>query len=174
MEKQKEQPDQELSEKTIKEALIEQWGLSDVTNVSVVKKTAVGRMVFRVDTKDTSYTLKVYAPSRKKEIVEKDIYLLRLLEKKGFPACVLRNTTNGEGYGAINGSYAYVYDWIEGKNPESTTETFEKLGDMTGRLHMISEPYPYKSDFKPANEIQKLLTTAESKGIDQKNTSISF
>ncbi len=172
MEKQPEQLDQELSEKTIKEALIEQWALSDVINVSAVKKTTVGRMVFRVDTKDKSYALKVYAPSRKKEIVEKDIYLLRLLEKRGFPACVLRNTSNGEGYGAINGSYAYVYDWIEGKNPESTTETFEKLGDMTGRLHTISEPYPYTSDFKPATEIQKLLATAKSKGIDQKHVDL--
>lgn len=168
MEKQKEQLEYELNEKMTKEALIEQWNLSDVINVSEVKKTAVGRMVFRVDTKDRSFTLKVYAPSRKKEIVEKDIYLLRLLEKRAFPACALRNTANGDGYGTINGSYAYVYDWIEGRNPESTPDTFEKLGDMTGRLHTISEPYPYKSDFKPANEIQKLLTTAQAKGIDQK------
>ncbi|MBP9762011.1 phosphotransferase [Patescibacteria group bacterium] len=158
----------EISEELIRQALATQWMMPDILRVSEVKKTTVGRMVFRVETSEKSHTLKIYAPSRKKEIVEKDINLLRFLECSGFPACTLRDAANGQGYGTINGSYAYVYDWIEGKNPEPTVETFEKLGYMTGRLHTVSEPYSRTSDFMPANEIQALLEKARKNGIDQK------
>lgn len=168
MEKQNEKPLYEVSEGIIRQALDEQWGMSHVAKVLEVKKTVAGRMVFRIDTEGKVFALKVYAPSRANETVRKDIFMLRFLEKLAFPASIVRDTKDGEGYGTISGSYAYVSDWIEEENPESTEDTFEKLGRVTGRLHGIKEPYPHVSDFSPAQEVQKLLVTARSKGIDQK------
>ncbi len=157
-----------MSEELIRQALAVQWNISDVLRVTEVKKVASGRMMFRVDTHTRSYALKICAPTRRKQVVEKDIQCLKFLERSRFPACILHDPLHGEGYGMINESYAYVYDWIEGLDAESTVETFEKLGDMMGRLHTIPEPYAFRSDFILKNEVQKLRSAAVAKGIDQK------
>lgn len=169
METQKERSEDEAREQVVQHALVDQWGISDLRRLVEIKRTPSGRMVFRVDTERGSYAVKIYAPTRTKEAVERDIHLLRWMEGVDFPACRLLSTKNGEGYGRIDESYAYVYDWIEGKNPESTMETFEKLGDIMGRLHTIAARYPYPSTFSPAREREGLLGRAQEKGVSQRH-----
>ncbi len=157
-----------LERESMKPDLLRQWKMADEFDLSLVKESADGRMLFRVDSKQAAYALKIYPSAKAQAAVKKDIAILRFLANHHFPVPILYEPINGEGFGMINGRYAFLYQWVEGQHPSSTVSTFRKLGDLTGQLHCISTAYPYPSDFSPSREIRQCISFAEQEGVDKK------
>lgn len=156
----------DLQEIDPREHLTKQWELAPISSVEITKKAADGRTLFHVDTSEGVYALKLLEKGRSKEVIQRELSLLHTLHENHFPCAELLPTRTGDLSITIGGQSAYLCRWVEGTHPESTNATFEKLGDLTGRLHALPTDSLEKMRFAPLERMRQQRQLAERLGLD--------
>lgn len=120
-----------------------------------------GRIVLTLVSNDKKYILKIADRSKTKEQIEKDTFVFSFLRDKNFIGIpLLIQTKNEERYMTINEQFAYLLEYVEGKNLEGTKEDWAALGKLTATLHSFNK-YPIKTLFAFKNEKPKLIEIAQ-------------
>ncbi len=149
-----------------RKVLTEYWSIPPISSVTVAKKAADGRTLFRVDTSEGTYALKLLQKGRSKELTQQELSLLHVLHENHFPCAELIPTKTGALFTEMEGQSTYLYRWVEGTHPESTVETFEKLGELTGSLHALPTDSLPKMRFAPSERMNQQRELAERLGLE--------
>jgi len=160
------EPVPDLQEIDPRESVAKQWELAPISSVKVTKKATDGRTLFRVDTSEGTYALKLLEKGRSKEVIQRELSLLHTLHRNHFPCTELLPTRTGYLFTDIGEQNAYLCRWVDGTHPESTNATFEKLGKLTGRLHALPTDSLEKMRFAPSERMRQQRQLAERLGLD--------
>ncbi len=126
----------------------EVWDLGNVTQEKVLQENT-DRLVVLLNSDRGKLVAKVASPWKNAEALEKDTVVFDFLNEQNFSHIPkLLPTKEGKKFAEIDGRFVYLMEYVEGKNPEATVETYQKLGAIVAELHSVKN-YPYKTDFDP-------------------------
>ena len=122
------------------------WPLSNVVIGSVLQESGE-RITGQLQSTEGNFIYKIADESKKSTSLDKDLFIFEFLSERGFPHIPkLLKTRNARLYHIEEGRCIYLLEYIAGKNLESTPETYQKLGEITAKLHNIAG-YPYETEF---------------------------
>ena len=143
------------------ETIEKHWPLTHVKLGSILQKSGE-RVTGEIISDQGKYVYKIADPIKTAEAMKKDTAVFDVLNEKSFPYIPkLLKTKNLQDFQPLEHKFVYVLEFIEGKNPEQTPETFSKLAEIMVSLHDI-KGYPYKTDFKASGVIRDLYKNSES------------
>ncbi|MEK7504834.1 MAG: phosphotransferase [Patescibacteria group bacterium] len=125
------------------------WALENVTQERVLQQNE-DRLVVLFNSDQGKFVCKTASPWKTAVALEKDTTVFQFLLEQNFshaPKFLL--TKSGKRFAELDSRLVYLMEYVEGKKPEATVETYQKLGAMTAELHLL-ENYPHKTDFDPA------------------------
>jgi Ser/Thr protein kinase RdoA (MazF antagonist) len=121
-----------------------------------------GREVYTLVSDGRKYVLKIADKSKDEKGIERDTFIFSYLPQNGFENIPkLVPTRDQARYININGQFAYILEYVEGKRPPSNVATWTGLGCLAGKLHKVKD-YPYKTPFMFGTEKAKLPAIAET------------
>lgn len=139
------------------------WPLSNVFVGDMLKTTEGGRTVAVINANEGKFVYKIADQWKTKYALNRDLLAFELLPQKGFTHIpLLLKTREGSTYTAIEDRFIYLLEYVGDKNPEPTSETYTKLGQITAELHQIQN-YPHKTEFRTAPIIAKDLVSIAEK-----------
>jgi Ser/Thr protein kinase RdoA (MazF antagonist) len=125
------------------------WGLKDVRLNKILQQSYGHRMTLLIDSTQGKFVYKVASPWKDERALEKDTVIFDFLNEKGCTFITkLLKTVEGKNFATIQDRFVYVLEYVEGKNPARTVETYKKLGEITAILHS-TEGYQHRTDFNP-------------------------
>ena len=136
------------------------WPLTNIEIGKILQKSGE-RIVCELLSNEGNFVFKIADPSKTEERLKRDIFAFDFLKLKNFqniPA--LLKTKDGCGYKKLGNQFVYVMERIDGKTPERTPENWVRLGEITAKLHNISD-YPYETLFTVESEMPKFTETAK-------------
>ncbi len=138
----------------------ENYDLPDLAIGEILQQKG-GRTVLTLVSNGKKYVLKIGDVSKTKEKIEKDTFVFSFLKEKNFTAIpLLIETRKKERYTTVNGQFAYLLEYVEGKNLEGTKEDWAEIGRLTAELHSFTD-YPLKTLFGFKNEKLRLAEIAQ-------------
>jgi methyltransferase (TIGR00027 family) len=103
--------------------------------IRVAKMGELDVGVMRVDRVDgPSWVARVFPVARPLEATYGDAEILRILVAEGFPA---ERLAHAEAVSVHQGQAVLVTEFVAGRRPPQGSVTFERLGDLLGRLHTL-------------------------------------
>ncbi len=122
------------------------WPLSNVVVGDILQKSGE-RITGRLQAKEGEFVYKIADERKTGTSLDKELIIFDFLPNKGFPHITKLLRTRKDGlYHSEENRCIYLLEYVEGKNPEPTPETYRKLGEITAELHAI-EGYPYETEF---------------------------
>jgi Ser/Thr protein kinase RdoA (MazF antagonist) len=129
--------DARLFHEPIAERLISH--LQDRYGIDVKAVTRVSQHnshVFRIDRSDGDpWIARVFPPARPRTAVEGDAAILRVLERKNYPA---ERLAADAAVSEFDGASVLITQWISGEPLPSGSEKLAMMGDLLGRLHALA------------------------------------
>lgn len=123
-------------------------------------------MVEFIETTHGNFVLKLAPRLRAEADVVRDLAVLAYLKARHYNCCPEIVTTGaGSLYRKLGSRVAYLLKYVEGKQPDSTPETWSKLGNATAELHSFPG-FPYPTTFSLGNVKYEFKALSE-KSIDK-------
>lgn len=142
-----------------KEILEEFWSLRDVKIEKILQQKA-GRLVCKISSKEGSFVFKSHSMNKTEGAVKTETDIFNFLNEKEFTNIPkLLKTKSSKNYQEFKGKLIYIMEYVEGKTPTDTKETWGKFGEIAAKLHKTSG-YFQESDFNIKLEIEELKKIA--------------
>lgn len=138
----------------MEEILERLWNLNNVKFEKELQKVE-GREVHKISSDEGIFILKILTSDKKQNDLDKDTFIFDYLKDKEFENISrIIKSKNDNNYEKIDNRFGYILEYVEGKNPEKTKETYKKLAEILAKLHNISfEDYKYKSNWSIESEM---------------------
>jgi len=137
------------------------WPLTGVQLGSVLQQSGE-RLTGEVFSREGKYVYKIADPIKTAEAMMRDTAVFDILNEKKFAHIpLLLKTQKGEDFQQIDQKFVYLLEYIEGKNPDPTPETYSKLAKIMAELHDVRD-YPYTTDFKTSGIVPDLYKNSEN------------
>jgi Ser/Thr protein kinase RdoA (MazF antagonist) len=135
----------------------------DICNAKIgdILQSREGRVVATLLSENKKYVVKVTDTFKSKDKIERDVCVFSFLKQNGFtntPEII--KTQSNQSYIAIGNKFAYILEYIDGRNPKSTIKNWSALGELIAELHRLDN-YPNKTSFTFENEKPKLIENAD-------------
>jgi len=126
------------------------WRLN-ITNLFLIQNKG-GRFVYRVDTKQGVYVLKLSNSAKTYEDMIRDLYIFDSDQNHGFTniPIVLKAKDNRIVISYEN-RFGFIMEYIDGGTPDDTKENWKKIALLTAQLHKIKQA-KYRTSLTPASE----------------------
>lgn len=142
------------------------WPLSGVNDIHLLKQSGK-RRVFRLNSEQGKYIVKIADSSKDREKIIKDTEILRFFEAASYPAPRLLQTRKGDNFIEDDEGFIYSISFIEGSEPEKNIANYAQLGEITARLHAV-DGYKTSTDFTAITEIPRMLARANKFNVDSR------
>ena len=114
-------------------------------------------MVYHIKADEGEFVAKIGKPFYSEPEIEKELFVFDFLQSKKFRhAPLLLKCQDGSSFRKMSGGFAYIYYFIKGKEPKSSTDNYRKLGEVTALLHQI-KGYPYLAKWSVSDVIGHIV-----------------
>lgn len=128
----------------------ENWFLN-ITNLLLIQNKG-GRFVYRIDTEQGKYVLKVSNSAKTYEEMIRDLDIFENGLKNGFTYIPkLLKAKDNSSIVSYENRFGFIMEYIDGGTPANTKENWKKIALLTAQLHQIKDA-KYRTSLTPESE----------------------